>query len=285
MITSMEKMMQELSLKNAEIEELKQAQAAPKENTADISSYLEKIRDLEGKLAEYEIIEDDIADLSLFKEENMQLKRRLEALGENVSAANPSSLSSSSDQSSKVATSPPEMAHEGVSESSEKSALAESEPPDNTDNINDMLKEATAELTADLDILNQSLHETSTNEGAVASSEKSGVSTGGESARAAQKPAESQEEDILAEFTRSLGHLSQPPSKEREAPEKSALFAEEPKLAEESVSKGEVDTNRMLEEIEGLETLLGEENQDSSLEESVDTDKMAMEASSLVVNE
>ena len=31
---------------------------------------LAKIKDLEGKLAEYEIIEDDIADLTFFKEEN-----------------------------------------------------------------------------------------------------------------------------------------------------------------------------------------------------------------------
>jgi len=41
---------------------------------------LAKIKTLEGKLAEYEIIEDDIADLSNFKEENARLKKELDTL-------------------------------------------------------------------------------------------------------------------------------------------------------------------------------------------------------------
>lgn len=39
-----------------------------------------KIKELESKLAEYEIIEDDIADLSLYKQENVRLKQELENL-------------------------------------------------------------------------------------------------------------------------------------------------------------------------------------------------------------
>lgn len=39
-----------------------------------------KIEELQARLSEYEIIEDDIADLSLFKEENAQLKSELETL-------------------------------------------------------------------------------------------------------------------------------------------------------------------------------------------------------------
>lgn len=37
-----------------------------------------KLKDLEEKLAEYEIIEDDIADLALFKQENSRLKQELD---------------------------------------------------------------------------------------------------------------------------------------------------------------------------------------------------------------
>lgn len=49
--------------------------------TQDASSeLLAKIKNLEGKLAEYEVIEDDIADLSLYKEENAKLKKELEQL-------------------------------------------------------------------------------------------------------------------------------------------------------------------------------------------------------------
>ena len=50
----------------------------------------ERIKELEGRLAEYEIIEDDIADLSLFKEENARLKAELEKIkagGAGVAAA------------------------------------------------------------------------------------------------------------------------------------------------------------------------------------------------------
>ncbi len=39
-----------------------------------------KVRDLEARLAEYSIIEDDIADLSMYKEENVRLKRELQEL-------------------------------------------------------------------------------------------------------------------------------------------------------------------------------------------------------------
>ena len=40
----------------------------------------EKVRDLEARLTEYEIIEDDIADLSMYKEENARLKSELEVI-------------------------------------------------------------------------------------------------------------------------------------------------------------------------------------------------------------
>lgn len=39
-----------------------------------------KVRDLEARLAEYSIIEDDIADLSMYKDENARLKQELEAM-------------------------------------------------------------------------------------------------------------------------------------------------------------------------------------------------------------
>ncbi len=48
---------------------------AEKERT----DYETKIKDLEARLAEYEIISEDIADLSFFKEENVRLTKELEA--------------------------------------------------------------------------------------------------------------------------------------------------------------------------------------------------------------
>ncbi len=46
-----------------------------------------RIKELESKLAEYEILEDDIADLSLYKEENQRLKSELDRVKVNPAAA------------------------------------------------------------------------------------------------------------------------------------------------------------------------------------------------------
>lgn len=43
----------------------------------------DKIKELEAKLSEYEIIEDDIADLTMYKEENVQLKNQIKELMKN----------------------------------------------------------------------------------------------------------------------------------------------------------------------------------------------------------
>lgn len=50
-----------------------------------------QVKDLQSRLAEYEIISEDIADLSFFREENVKLQKELEALkkGGAVSAAAP----------------------------------------------------------------------------------------------------------------------------------------------------------------------------------------------------
>jgi hypothetical protein len=70
----------ELENKKLEIEALKgRVQGTNLDNTAEL---LAKIKILEQRLAEYAIIEDDIADLSIFKEENIRLKKELEGMKE-----------------------------------------------------------------------------------------------------------------------------------------------------------------------------------------------------------
>ncbi|MCX7978649.1 MAG: hypothetical protein N2578_06555 [Bdellovibrionaceae bacterium] len=56
-----------------------------------------KIKELESRLQEYEIISEDIADLSFYKEENQKLQREIEALkkGGNVAAMASASVSPS----------------------------------------------------------------------------------------------------------------------------------------------------------------------------------------------
>lgn len=49
--------------------------------------YAAKIRDLEARLAEYEIISEDIADLSRYREENDELRKELDNVKSNQAAA------------------------------------------------------------------------------------------------------------------------------------------------------------------------------------------------------
>lgn len=65
----------------------KQSEAKPdasvtpsSDNSAELTALQAKIKELQAKLSEYEIIEDDIADLSIFKEENKKLKDEIEKL-------------------------------------------------------------------------------------------------------------------------------------------------------------------------------------------------------------
>ena len=62
------------------IEELSRKVAEAKASDGTSSELTNKIKSLESKLSEYEIIEDDIADLSNFKEENARLKKEIEEL-------------------------------------------------------------------------------------------------------------------------------------------------------------------------------------------------------------
>jgi hypothetical protein len=79
----------EMARREQEIQALKmELQNKPKEG-GDNASFLLRIKELEGKLAEYEILEDDIADLSLFKEENSRLKAELEALKGQANGTSP----------------------------------------------------------------------------------------------------------------------------------------------------------------------------------------------------
>lgn len=80
-----EALKEQLKSKDVKIEELAKAGAAaaaggpaPAAATGAASAELEaKVKELEGRLQEYEIISEDIADLSFYKEENARLQKEL----------------------------------------------------------------------------------------------------------------------------------------------------------------------------------------------------------------
>jgi hypothetical protein len=82
-----------LEVKQGELEQLKSVSASPAPaGDAGLSgeerSKLEsQIKELQGKLSEYEIISEDIADLSFYKEENAKLQKELASLKNGAPAA------------------------------------------------------------------------------------------------------------------------------------------------------------------------------------------------------
>lgn len=80
--SKLQELAREIDRLNAEVAVQKSAPGSEGGAGGDgkVSELQAKIEELQARLSEYEIIEDDIADLSLFKEENAQLKAELERL-------------------------------------------------------------------------------------------------------------------------------------------------------------------------------------------------------------
>lgn len=89
---------------NQEMDELKatmthSAEAADTSGfTSEIANLNGKIEELQARLAEYEIIEDDIADLSMFKDENRKLKEEIELLKSQAASASASASAAKADE-------------------------------------------------------------------------------------------------------------------------------------------------------------------------------------------
>lgn len=73
-----EELKKDLQSKEDEIAALKKGGNA--QPSADAGALASRIKELESKLSNYEILEDDIADLSKFKEENARLRQEIESL-------------------------------------------------------------------------------------------------------------------------------------------------------------------------------------------------------------
>lgn len=90
LLAEIDKLKAELTAKAQELEKARNSAtaaeaagaAAPPGFTAEEKAKMEStLRELESKLKEYEIISEDIADLSFYKEENTALKKQIESLG------------------------------------------------------------------------------------------------------------------------------------------------------------------------------------------------------------
>ena len=225
-----------------------------------------RLKELESKLAEYEILEDDIADLSLYKEENTRLRSELDKMkgggGPPINAAPVEPLPA-------ILENPSSPVLDG--------------PAPDASSADDIVAEfahaVNAEATADGPDLTMQVPDTGNPmkdfEAAVKIEKKmTGSASPGPAAPAASASASSSSAPASGAIA------SAPPPTKNTGPkgESDDLFAEFSESPDPAADAGALDTDKMMAEMAALVSL--EPSSGSSLEDGIDTDKMAAEAGS-----
>lgn len=114
----------ELETKQKEIEDLRAGAGAVAQPQSNDSSELEaKISELQSKLAEYEIISEDIADLSFYKEQNAKLEKELSELKGKSATTAPTATAQTAEEPAAAEPTQPEKKSE-----EKPQALSEASP-------------------------------------------------------------------------------------------------------------------------------------------------------------
>jgi hypothetical protein len=206
-----------------------------------------RIKELEAKLAEYEILEDDIADLSLYKEENVRLRAELEKIkGGGAPAPAP-------EAAAPAPTSPPPPAPEPVAETvpaAVPAAAPEPAPPAPASAPMEMKIPDTGDPMKDFESTVQL--ERAMQNPAPAPVPTPAVAKPAPAPPAAAPSAPAEAEDLFAEFS-------------TPAPD-----------TDSSLDGSSLDTDKMMSEMAALVSM--EPSADSALDQSIDIEKMAAEA-------
>jgi hypothetical protein len=274
----------ELATREKEIAQLKAA--GPSQAGADADKLSARIKELEAKLAEYEILEDDIADLSLYKEENVRLRGELDKMKSGApperaplpmepieAEALPGAIDDLIDQAnaanaaSAAAATPADIAAELMAET----AAAGSTPA----------PAAPAPAAADLPIDMMSEFSMAVQDVPTSAPAKTidVPDTGNpmadfESTVQLEKKLQTKE-DPLKEIVMKPPPAASAPAPDPSTAEADDLFAEFSEAPKEDEST--LDTNKMMQEMAALVSV--EPSDKNALEDSIDFDKMASEAS------
>lgn len=270
--TQVQSLKKELSSREEELKALK-ASGTGQGTTEEAAKLSSRLKELESKLAEYEILEDDIADLSLYKEENSRLRTELDKLKGGASAPTSAAEAAAPAQAAPIAEAAP-VAAAPVEERPARSAIeAAAANPNVTDDIvaefaqavnSETVPEASEAPTMKVPDTGNPMSDFEAAvkaEKKLAEATKSSAPTTAPSAAAVEKPAS--------------GAVAGTPPPKAAAPEGESddIFAE---FAEAPVDEGSLDTDKMMAEMAALVSL--EPSGDSGLEDGIDTDKMAAEA-------
>lgn len=256
--TQVQALKAELASREEEISKLKAAGQAPAGAAAgpELDKLTSRIKELEGKLSEYEILEDDIADLSLYKEENARLRTEIDQIKAGGGAVAPQAP---------AAAAPEKPVGEAIVEEFESVVKA---PP--------IASEDPVEIPGEIAVSGDPMKDF---ENAMSLEKQlEAVAPGVPEAPVAEAPAP------VAEVPVPVAPMPAPVPE----PAAPAAVAAEPGLAqaeaddlfaEFSTGSEQLDTEKMMAEMAALVGM--EPASGSSLEENIDTDKMAAEATTL----
>jgi len=273
----LEKLKKLIEERDVELNQLKNDPAAGK-----LRDQIEKVQELQNRLKEYEILEDDIADLSLYKEENARLKSELQRLvgGAAPAAAAPTPAEKEGDalvdQFAKVVDQTKGM--ETAAPSTEGMANLPQTGDPMADFQSAVQKEKSeaedktiAQVAATLDTPSTAEAPAIPEVAAVAAEAPTLSVVPPVEAQAAPSEESAAAAMLSAEPVAEAGEQTAP-SGETVATD---LFAE--------FSTGNLDTDRVMEEMASLDTLPGADGKDA-LEGDVDADKMVAEAAGFSKN-
>lgn len=242
-----------LEKKDAELSAAMAAGTSAAGDGAANKQFLDKISELEAKLSEYEVLEDDIADLSLYKEENARLKAEVDRLRGGAVDEAPVGAAGVPE---------PDMADDLVREFAE--AVGKDATP--TSPVEELAAEPEPQLTAEDLVVPQPEEPEISPLAAEAASDDSGMSAEdlaalNELAAAASDPA--------PEAGEALAPTPAPQSQEAV----DDLFAE--------LASSDLDTDKVVSELAALQNLGASGSADEALADGVDPDKIAEEADGL----
>lgn len=310
LLEKIDSLKRELEVKQVELEQAKAvapaagASADPAAGagmSSEEKSALEsQLKELQARLSEYEIISEDIADLSFYKEENAKLKKEMDSLKQGGASAAPAAAAPAPVAATPVAVvePPPPPAPEPAPAPEPK---AEPEIVGKS-KATDEAPAAVPEVVVDDDIMKEF-------EAAVAA-QKSGGLAAPEPAKAAPQPevvaaapdpevvaetasdqgapaagpaGQSSIDDLLAEAQADLMAEMATPTPTPEPSPAPAVVAESAAAAtpESGLDLGSMDMDKMVAEAMGLDGVESSDSAVSALEVEMDPNKLAEEAASL----
>jgi hypothetical protein len=264
----------ELQVKDSEIQNLKGGSGNQEKAKLE-----EKIKDLESRLAEYEIISEDIADLSRYKDENVKLKKEIEMLKSNGGVVSSSVVEDN--VADALSDSSAESLIESMLEEAPKLEMAAEAP------LDEKLSDSTAKEDPPIKVEDKKtaeISETSSEEviSSIQNNTEPVIEAAPTSAPEVAASAFEIDDDIMAEFAKAVEEQK---DKSEDIPtDVSNVEIKEPSTLSNEIEDGDLDIDKMLSEADELPKEDGIGSFESSLDGSLDEEKLIAEADKMKEN-